>query len=75
MTYIAVKNDTNLVRDAKTGAIINMNSNDYENYICTREKNEENKNKIDKIEKDLNNLKSDIIDIKFLLQNLLKNSF
>jgi predicted transcriptional regulator len=72
MTYLKVKDNTNLVRDSETGAIINSNDNEYKSYVNMREKDKHRCEKIDKLENDLNNIKNDINDIKILLGNLLK---
>ena len=63
MTLIPVKGHKGLFRDSETGAIINNNSNDYKSYITNRDKLLSEKERIDKLE-------SDIGDIKRMLQQL-----
>lgn len=63
MTHIPVEGHPGLYRDSKTGAIINRNSNDYQSYINNRNKLLSEKERIDKLE-------SDIGDIKRMLQAL-----
>ena len=63
MTLIPVKGHKGLFRDIETGAIINNNSNEYQTYITNRDKLLSEKERIDKLE-------SDIGDIKRMLQQL-----
>ena len=61
MTLIPVKGQSGFFRDSETGAIINNNSNDYDTYVSNRDKLLSEKERIDKLE-------SDIGDIKRMLQ-------
>ena len=63
MTLIPVKGHRCLFRDSETGAIINNNSNDYQTYITNRDRLLSEKERIDKLE-------NDIGDIKRMLQQL-----
>lgn len=63
MTLIPVKGQAGFFRDSETGAIVNNNSNDYKSYITNRDKLLSEKERIDKLE-------SDIGDIKRMLQQL-----
>jgi hypothetical protein len=63
MTLIPVKGQSGLFRDSETGAIINNNSQGYKAYITNRDKLLSEKERIDKLE-------SDIGDIKRMLQQL-----
>lgn len=61
---IRVEGHSNLYRDEKTGAIINMDNVGYQNYL--------NSSKNAKKEKEeLNNMKKDIEDIKDVLKEIL----
>jgi hypothetical protein len=71
MTYIKVKDNINLIRDIETNAIINTNTNEYENYLHIKKTEKENEDRIDNIQNDLKNLKCDIDEIKNMLKNLL----
>jgi hypothetical protein len=62
---IPVEGYTGLYRDENSGAIINRNISDYEDYIKT-------KNNILKEKVEIENIKKEIIEIKELL-NLLVN--
>ena len=63
MTLIPVKDQPGLFRDSESGAIINRRTNDYDAYITNRDKLLSEKERIDKLE-------SDIGDIKRMLQQL-----
>ena len=63
MTLIPVKDQPGLFRDSESGAIINRRTNDYDAYITNRDKLLSEKERIDKLE-------SDIGDIKRMLQKL-----
>ena len=71
MELIPVEGKTELYRDLNTNAIINKNNSEYENYLTQRESRIKKSEKIDIIEKDLELLKNDISEIKFLLQKIL----
>lgn len=74
MKYIKVKDNSDLVRDITTNSIINTNINEYQRYLSMKmDKDNENK-KMKEFETDLNNIKNDITEIKFLLRNLINES-
>ena len=68
MDYYKVKDHSDLVRDPKSGSIINVNSMDYQRYIANREVRTEDSQKVENVEQDLANLKSQISEIKSLLK-------
>jgi hypothetical protein len=72
MTYIKVEGYDNLVRDKTTNAIINTNKSDYQTYLKLKQEKEESNNKIIDIENELNTIKSDIGEIKKMLEIILK---
>ena len=63
MTLIPVKDQPGIFRDDVSGAIVNKNQNDYQAYVSNRDKLLSEKERIDKLE-------SDIGDIKRMLQQL-----
>jgi oligoendopeptidase F len=74
MKYIKVKDNSDLVRDITTNSIINTNINEYQRYLSMKmDKDNENK-KMKEFENDLNNIKNDINEIKFLLRSLINES-
>lgn len=74
MKYIKVKDNSDLVRDITTNSIINTNINEYQRYLSMKmDKDNENK-KMKEFETDLNSIKNDITEIKFLLRSLINES-
>ena len=74
MDYYKVKDHNDLVRDPKSGSIINVNSMDYQRYIANREVRTEDSQKVENVEQDLANLKSEISEIKSLLKELVNGN-
>ena len=70
MNLIPVEGEKDLFRDPKTNAIINTNQSDYLNYINSRKMRQNEKNKIDILEKDVNSIKNDLNEIKSLLRSI-----
>ena len=71
MDYYKVKDNSDLVRDPNTGAILNTNSLDYDKYVAQRDaKNVEHK-KTENIERDISTLRREIDEIKSLLRELV----
>ncbi len=64
---IPVKGHKGLFRDEKTGAIVNSNLSEYNNYISMKNKKQLEREELDKI-------KSDIEEIKGLLKKLVNPS-
>jgi len=74
MTYIKVKGHDNLIRDPKTNSIINTNMSEYNEYISRRDSKIEDTKKIQNLEKDLDDIRCDLDEIKSLLRNLANGS-
>ena len=74
MNLIPVEGEKDLFRDPKTNAIINTNQSDYLNYINSRKMRQNEKNKIDILEKDVNSIKNDLNEIKSLLRSIANES-
>lgn len=74
MEKIPVKGHSNLYRDAKSGAIVNTSSSDYDSYISLRQSKEKENQKIQNFQEELDNIKDDIGEIKFLLKELINGS-
>lgn len=70
MDKLMVDGHPGLYRDMKSGAIINDNSYEYEAYMKQYQARQNKSHRVDKIEEDLNNLKSEISEIKSLLLKL-----
>lgn len=65
---IPVKGHTGLFRDEKTNAILNCNNYEYEEYLKI-------KNKIINEKTEIDELKNEIKDLKFLLNELIKSNY
>ena len=74
MGRIKVENEKNLFRDSKTNAIINTDYQNYNNYINAKKIKESELKRIENIENDLSNLKSDLSEIKTILRSFINES-
>ena len=72
MKYLKVAGHAGLVRDTSTGAILNTNKSEYEEYIARQQKAEEREAEISQHTEDINNIKNELQDIKSLLLQILK---
>jgi hypothetical protein len=70
--FVKIKDKDGLVRDLSSGAVINTNRTDRENYLqkrnASKELNQQIKQNADKIEK----IESDVTEIKEMLAMLIK---
>jgi hypothetical protein len=66
---ISIETNPSLVRDLDTNGIINTNKDNYNRYIHSKKKREEEVSKIQSIEDDIKCLKDDLCEIKNLLIN------
>jgi predicted transcriptional regulator len=71
MTYLRVEG-TKLVRDTRSGAIINQDKNGLDEYLNKRRALESQKNEINNIKSEVKELREDITEIKSLLLKLLE---
>lgn len=74
MNYHKVNGHPNLIRDNSTKAILNTNSIEYQNYISLKKAKELETKRIDNMEASVNNLKTDLDEIKNLLIKLTNES-
>jgi len=74
MSLIPVENHSELFRDSKTGAIVNKSTSDFDRYNNTRNKMLSKEERINDLEQKVDNLSSDIGDIKSMLQSFLSNN-
>ena len=63
-----------LARDPETNAIINVNNLEYTQYLSRRDVKTEKNQKVQTMEEDLANVKSELNEIKSLLKELLHGS-
>jgi hypothetical protein len=71
--YLKVSGHDNLVRDMSSKAVINTSMVEYEEYMARRRAKEQEQELITKQAEEINNLKSDISEIKQMLQMLIKD--
>lgn len=65
-----VEGHPNLFRDEKTGAIINGNSTEYNNYVHDRLAKINNNQRLEDLEDRVKDIKNDLDEIKNLLRGL-----
>ena len=71
MNYHKVKDNSDLVRDPNTGAILNTNSLDYDKYVAQRKIKNKEHEKTENIERDISTLRQELDEIKSLLRELV----
>jgi predicted transcriptional regulator len=71
MSYLRVEG-TKLVRDTRSGAIINQDKNGLDEYLNKRRVLESQKNEINNVKSEVKELREDITEIKSLLLKLLE---
>ncbi|OUV69055.1 MAG: hypothetical protein CBC89_01635 [Euryarchaeota archaeon TMED129] len=74
MEFYEMKGHKDLARDPETNAILNVNNLEYTQYLSRREVKTEKNQKVQTIEEDLANVKSELNEIKSLLKELLHGS-
>lgn len=70
MEYIRVREDKSYCRDMNSNAIINVDSNSYNEYIKNKNRILEEKQKIENLQNEVEQIKSSLDEIKSLLLNL-----
>ena len=70
--YLKVEGKADLVRDTDTNAIINVDRSGYQAYITNRDKLLSDKERIEKLETQVSDIKGDLDEIKDLLLKALK---
>lgn len=74
--FLKVEGHTGLVRDTTTGAILNTNKTEYENYLKLKEEHERrirDSQTVSQHTEEINNIKADISEIKQMLMLLIKD--
>ena len=74
MEFYEMEGHKDLARDPETGAIVNVNTLEYTQYLSRREVKTEKNQKVQTMEQDLANVKSELNEIKSLLKELLHGS-
>ena len=71
MTFAKVKGHTHLVRDLKSQAIINTDSDAYARYMARKAKQSKKDDEMRKVVREVNEIKSEMFEIKDLLKKVL----
>jgi len=74
MEIYSVKGNRDLARDPETNTIVNVNKVEYDQYIAQREAKSKKNQKVQTMEEDLANVKSELNEIKSLLKELINGS-
>lgn len=72
--YAKVEGHPNIVRDLKTNAIINTDSQGLNNYISSKTRRSNEKQKLESLSDDVEKLKFSIEEIKQLLRTIVNES-
>ena len=71
MSIVKVKGHTHLVRDLKSQAIINTDSDAYARYMARKVKQSKKDDEMRKVVREVNEIKSEMFEIKDLLKKVL----
>ena len=72
MSLIKIENYENLVKDTKSGAIVNTSKSEFQLYMKRRQERNKNGDKLRNACKEINNLKTELREIKSLIKELVK---
>ena len=72
MSTIKVKGHTHLVRDLKSQAIINTDSDAYARYMARKAKQSKKDDEMRKVVREVNEIKSEMFEIKDLLKKVIE---
>lgn len=71
--YLKVKGCDGLVRDVTTNAILNSDTTEYQRYLAQKNANLSKKAEIERHAEEINNIKSDLSEIKQMLLALMSS--
>ena len=74
MDFYDLEGHKDLARDPENNAVVNVNTLEYTQYLARREVKSEKNDKIQNIEDDFANMKSELNEIKSLLKELIHGS-
>ena len=74
MDFYEMEGHKDLARDPETNAIVNVNTLEYTQYLSRRDVKTEKNQKVQTMEQDLANVKSELNEIKSLLKEILHGS-
>ena len=70
---LKVEGHTHLVREVNSNGIVNTSSSEYQTYMRRVRSREQHGDQIRSAVKDINNLKTELREIKDLLKEIVKN--
>ena len=71
MAYAKVKGHSHLIRDLKSQAIINTDSDVYARYMARKAKQSKKDDEMRKVVREVNEIKTEMFEIKSLLKKVL----
>ena len=71
MTFAKVKGHSHLIRDLKSQAIINTDSDAYARYMARKAKQSKKDDEMRKVVREVNEIKTEMFEIKSLLKKVL----
>jgi len=69
--YLKVESDPNLLRNTDSQAIINNNSNEFDQFMEASRRKYNEKKEIEILKSDVNTMKNDLDEIKSLLKSIV----
>lgn len=73
MAYTKIEGHPDLIRNNETHSIVNTNSEEYSRYLSTLKIKQNDKTKVEVLERDLNDIKEEINQVKEMLQKMLNS--
>jgi glutaredoxin 2 len=71
MEFVRIQDSDSLVRDLSSGAVINTNTTDYQNYLAKKNSSKNMKQQIKQNSEKIEQIESDLSEIKQLLITLI----
>jgi hypothetical protein len=71
MEYLKVEGHNSFIRDPKSNSIINVNTQEYNEYLTRKQKKTKEIQKIHSLEEEVANMKEDLQEIKSLLRRMI----
>ena len=71
MDFVKIQDSDSLVRDLSSGAVINTNTTDYQNYLARKNSSKDMKQQIKQNSDKIKQIESDVSEIKQLLITLI----
>ena len=72
MSLLKIQNFENLVKDTRTNAVVNTSKSEFQLYMKRRQERNKNGDKLRNACKEINNLKSELREIKQMIKEIVK---